>query len=119
MPDLWAAEFFGAGEGIPLTVDKGGVQVALRTVYIWGLDPTNPDQVFEVIGLQLNGGGMTLSGSNTVPGRRYRLQFTDDLTDPGGWTDLGDEVDGTGGILDFTDPSPGNHRAYRVRVWRP
>ncbi|MCC5842623.1 MAG: immunoglobulin domain-containing protein [Verrucomicrobia bacterium] len=119
VPDLWAEVYFEEGGEIPLTVDKGGVQVPLRTVYIWGLDPTNPDQVFEVITPQVNGGGMTLTGINTVPGRRYRLQFTDNLTDPDAWTDLGDEVDGNGGTLDFTDPDPGNHRVYRVRVRKP
>ncbi|MCC5846518.1 MAG: immunoglobulin domain-containing protein [Verrucomicrobia bacterium] len=119
VPDLWAAEYFEEGEELPLTVDKGGVQVPLRTVYIWGLDPTDPQQVFEVIAPQLNGGGMTLSGIHTVPGRRYRLQFSDDLTDTDAWTDLGDEIDGNGDTLDFNDPNPANHRVYRIRVRKP
>jgi hypothetical protein len=116
VPDLWAQSYYGVGGEIPLTVLKGGAQVPLHTVYMWGLDPTDPNQVFEVINLQVNGSGMQLNGINTVATRRYRLQYSDDLTDPNSWTPMGDEVIGNGGILNFSDPTPSDNRAYRVHV---
>lgn len=119
VPDLWAQSYYGLGGDIPLTVTKGGVQVSLRTVYIWGLDPTDPNQVFEVIDLQVNGSGMQLNVATTVPNRRYRLQYSDNLTDPDSWTILGEELNGNGGTLDFSDPAPSDRRFYRVQVRKP
>jgi hypothetical protein len=118
VPDLWAMQYFGEGVEPPVTVEKEGVSVPLRTVYIWGLDPGDPADVFK-LGAPVLGADGSLSALNTVSGRLYRLQYSENLAEENSWQNLGEEVEGSGGVLEFPAVVPGPNRAYRVHVRIP
>ncbi|MCC5846880.1 MAG: DUF2341 domain-containing protein [Verrucomicrobia bacterium] len=117
VPDLWEIEYFGSVEEDRQLI-RAGFPVSLYTVYVWGFDPLDENAVFELGAMENLVEGVRLSVP-TVSGRRYQLQFSVDLTQPDGWTDLGEPQDGQGEAISFEDPTPGTMRAYRIRVWIP
>ncbi len=118
VPDLWAMQYFGEGVEPPTTVEKEGVSVPLRTVYIWGLDPSDPAAVLK-LGPSTSETDGNLSAFNTVNGRLYRLQYSEDLVQENSWQNIGEEVEGSGGVLVFPAVLPSSYRAYRIQVRIP
>jgi hypothetical protein len=118
----WEQRWFGGPEAAPAMIVKGGGTVPAHDVYVWGLDPTDADAVLEPLQAGPDGAGGFSLRVPTVTGRNYAVQFTDDLTQPGGgWQDLpgADGLVGDGEEQTVTDPNPGGGRCYRIRVWVP
>ena len=63
------------------------------------------------------GTGTTTIFWNSVPGRTYRLQYSEDLSNPS-WTELPDDIVATSYTTAKTDDnsSLGHPRFYRVRL---
>jgi hypothetical protein len=86
-----------------------------RDEFLAGIDPTNRGSVLRVLKLtSLRGGATTLLWS-AVPGRRYRVQFKDRLTDAA-WHELPGTVTASSTTASASDRSagPGSQRFYRV-----
>lgn len=65
--------------------------------------------------LRVEGGIATMTYSApTDTNVVYKLEMSDDLTDPGAWAPTGAELVGTGGELVFTDNADSPAEAYRV-----
>jgi hypothetical protein len=81
-----------------------------------GTDPRNAASVFRVSGLAIDDNHVLLSFP-TVAGRIYRLERSDGLLgNP--WTPVQENIPGTGGILQLTDPAGflQPKRFYRIVV---
>jgi hypothetical protein len=61
---------------------------------------------------RIGGGGVTLSWS-AIPGRRYQVQFTDDLS-AAEWENLGERAIAEGEAISIEDMSVGAQRFYRL-----
>jgi hypothetical protein len=115
LPDDWEMNFFGnlneTGSG---DVDEDGFSNLAE--FKAGTNPTNNSSLLRVITLtSATTGRVTLLWS-AVPGRRYRVEFTNALDGPN-WTALGDEVlsaSDTASVVDETATAA--QRFYRVVV---
>jgi hypothetical protein len=122
IPNEWEQRWYGAPAAAPGTVTKNGREVSTYDVYVWGLDPTDENAVLEPMQAGPDGAGGFSFRIPTANERSYAVQYTDDLTQPGGgWQDLpgADAIAGDGTELTVTDPNPGSGRFYRIRVWVP
>lgn len=81
-----------------------------------GTDPKNAASVFRVSAVAVNGSNVLLSFSS-VAGKTYRLERSDSLLD-GSWTPAQENIPGTGGTIQLTDPggSLQPKRFYRIVV---
>jgi hypothetical protein len=70
--------------------------------FLAGTDPSNAASVLRVAALTHFNVDVTLS-FQTVSGIVYRVEAKNDVV-PGGWSVLADEILGTGGALQLTDP---------------
>ncbi len=80
-----------------------------------GTDPRNDGSVLRVMTITSPGSGSTTVLWSAVPGRSYRVQFKDEVTEAQ-WTDWGEVVtasSSTGAAVDLAAPATG-HRFYRV-----
>lgn len=68
-----------------------------------GTDPTNAASVLKVTSLVVSGSDFVVSFP-TVSGKTYRVERSDTLQ-AGSWTTLLDNITGTGGVLQVTDPN--------------
>ncbi len=114
MDDDWEMAYFG-------TLDRDGTgdfdgdgQTDLQEFQA-GTDPTNGGSVFRTFTLASIGGGGTRVIWNASPGKKYQLQFRDELGVPG-WQTLPTVVTANGTTASMTDNSTNNsrHRFYRV-----
>ena len=114
IPDDWETTWY-PDQDTPDTVTKDGKDVEIYTVYVWGVNPTDPGSVLGVQAL------MTETGLdvqiNTFAQRSYLLEMCTDLSaEPQVWTSVGNPVTGDGTRQTFTDPSPPDHAMYRIRI---
>ena len=80
-----------------------------------GTDPTNGDSVLQVLTITSPRSDQTTILWYAVPGRAYRVQYKNSVTDPE-WTDLPSIVTATSTTGSATDLTAGAeaHRYYRV-----
>lgn len=85
--------------------------------YLAGTSPTNNSSVFRAFVLSSLSTGQTRVIWNSTPGRRYLVQFKNEVTDPA-WTDLSPPIDAAAQQSSLLDPSapPSRHRFYRVQL---
>jgi hypothetical protein len=114
MDDDWEVAYFGDlsrdGSG-----DFDGDGHTDLQEFLAGTDPTNNKSILRVMKLTLlSGGGPTLLWS-AVPGRTYRVQFKNALTDAD-WLELPDAVTAVSTTASLRDnsSSQGSQRYYRV-----
>jgi hypothetical protein len=69
-----------------------------------------------VVGITVEAGGIVRLRWDTIPGRRYQLQYSTNLP-AAGWTNLGDEMVAASSTASFTDAlGTLQQRFYRVHV---
>ncbi len=79
--------------------------------------PTESANDFRILALTSLGTGTTTVSWNSVPGRTYRLQYNENISNPS-WTELPDDIVATSDTTSKTDDSAGAGRLrfYRVRL---
>jgi len=119
--DLWRETYF-SGSGATTNgqscanCDPDGDGFTNLQEFYAGTDPTKPSSAFRVVGIQQDSGGETVK-FQTVTGKVYRIEMKDDLA-LSKWTLLADQVVGTGGTNQITDPGVVglSHRFYHAVV---
>jgi titin len=107
IPDAWRAAHFG-GTGASTnsqscaTCDPDQDGMNNRQEFLAGTDPTSAASALRIAALTHSNVDVTLS-FQSVSGIVYRVEARDDVV-PGGWSVLADELLGTGGALQLTDP---------------
>ena len=116
MPDAWETDNFGtttneaAGD-----VDTDGY--SNLDEYIAGTQPANSNSFLKVTGVA-NSPGTQVSFFGAT-GRLYRLDFSDDLLNPAGWSEFTNSIPGTNGLMWVPQGATNSSRGYRVRVQLP
>jgi FG-GAP repeat len=84
--------------------------------FIAGTDPRNAASALRLEASGFRDGAFVVRFSSVI-GRRYRVEFTEDLAS-GTWTTLATDIPGTGGIVEVLDPGAAGRVAsyYRVQV---
>jgi len=112
----WLVQYFGStnapGGGVADDPDGDGHDNYAE--YIAGTVPTNGASVLRILGLRPDGAGMQMWFQG-VAGRRYRLEYRDDLS-AAGWSVLLSNAAGTGAENHLTDTNPPACRFYRLGV---
>ncbi|MBA4387989.1 MAG: hypothetical protein C0404_08405 [Verrucomicrobia bacterium] len=119
IPDNWEIQNFGstnAVNGRPQD-DWDGDGMCNLAEYVSGTSPTNPVSRLQCSVFGVQGGGCGLS-FGTVTGRLYSVKCIDDLLATN-WVVLTNNVPGTGGQVQISDPSRPGRRFYRVGVKMP
>jgi hypothetical protein len=119
IPDAWKIQYFGSTTG-PKTgaledFDNDGLCNLYE--YVAGTCPTNASSRFEIKGISLAGSNASLS-FDSATGRSYSAQYSDNLTTTN-WGTLTNNVPGTGGTVQISDPNKPSARFYRIRVSLP
>jgi len=113
MDDDWEMAYFGtlARDG---TGDFDGDGQTDLQEFLAGTDPTNSGSILRVLTLTPLGGGGTRVIWAAAPGKRYQVQFKDNLSDSG-WTNLPGVAIASGTTAAMMDGEGlGNRRFYRV-----
>lgn len=85
--------------------------------FLAGTDPRDPQSVFRIAAFGLRAGKPVIQIQSVV-GQSYWLQTTDNFAD-GRWQDMGDEISGTGNLIEIGLPAPINvQQFFRMRVKR-
>lgn len=121
IPDSWEMEHFGGITNAPLTVIKRGADVDTYTVYMWGVDPHDPEEVLEITGMEPQSGEIIFR-FNTVVGRLYDVLTASNLLQET-WPGLGSytNIAGDGDQIAVTDEDSIAEpaRFYRIHVRLP
>ncbi|HTS16672.1 MAG TPA: M12 family metallopeptidase [Verrucomicrobiae bacterium] len=121
IPDLWRKTYFGGTGATTNTLscascDPDGDGFTNLQEFYAGTDPTKPSSIFRVTAVQESGPGVIVSFAS-VAGKIYRVEMKSDMTLPT-WTLLADQIVGSGGTFQITDPGAAglSKRFYRVDV---
>ena len=115
----WRLTYFGtignAGTAAD-TADPDGDGWTNAQEFIAGTDPTNAASTLKISQLQIGGNDFIVSFP-TVSGKTYRVERSDTLQ-AGSWTTLSDNITGTGGTVQVTDPGAATQskRFYRIVI---
>ena len=116
MPDAWETDNFGTTtNGAAGDVDADGY--SNLDEYIAGTQPANSNSFLKVTGVA-SGPGTQVSFFGAT-GRVYRLDFSDDLLNPAGWSEFTNSIPGTNGLMWVPQGATNSSRGYRVRVQLP
>jgi hypothetical protein len=115
IPDSWAQTWFGTSN-VCAACDPDGDGLNNAQEYLAGTDPNNSGNFLRVATVQPSGADLVI-GFPSVSGMKYRVERADDLVLQN-WTTLADNIPGTGGTLQITDPgaAAAAKRFYRVRL---
>lgn len=120
IPDWWRLAYFGHALGLASDNSRGsddadGDGVSNLNEYLAGTDPLNAASVFKVIQATTVAADVQVSCS-TVASRTYQLQRRDSLNATSSWSNVGQPVAGTGGVLVLTDVGGATNAAKYYRV---
>lgn len=114
MDDGWESTYFGDLTRTGLDdFDQDGA--ADRNEFLAGTDPVSSASVLRVTRLTGPAGDTVQIEWQSVAGKRYRVQFKNNLADPG-WTDLAGDITASGPAATKTDSSGSGGRYYRVSL---
>jgi subtilisin-like proprotein convertase family protein len=121
IPDAWRQQYFG-GTGTTTNsqscaqCDPDGDGFTNLQEYLAGTNPLDPSSALRIISIVMSGSNCLISFT-TSAGKLYLLERTDVLVNPT-WTTITNNVSGTGGIVQVSDPAgPAQpNRSYRVRL---
>jgi len=119
--DAWRSEYFG-GSGATTnsfscaTCDPDHDGFDNLQEFLAGTNPTNAASKLLIGSISENGADIRVNFFS-VQGIVYRIEFTDNLAGAG-WSILADQIIGTGGTIQLTDPNAARlpQRYYRVAV---
>jgi hypothetical protein len=113
VPDSWRS-YYGITND---AADSDGSGFTNFQDYLAGTDPNDANSRFALQCARLNRGGTGFSLSwQSQPGLIYQVQYTSDLTS-GVWQTVTPSFNGTGGILNWTDPYPiSGSMFYRINI---
>lgn len=121
VPDWWMIQYFGhiTGQAGDLSLaqdDPNGTGMTTLQDFIAGMNPTDPNSVFQVLVSPpaSSGGNVTLVWS-AVAGRSYSVQYKDSLDDPA-WRALSGTPTINGHQGQFAVPTDQASRYYRIVV---
>ena len=116
LPDDWELAYFNT-LGRDGTGDYDGDGQSDRAEWLSGTDPTNASSVLHVLTLSAPGGGPVRAYWSSEPGKTYRLQYLNSVSDSD-WKDVPGDIVATGSTCFKDDPSNGatQQRYYRVRL---
>ncbi len=75
-PDEWALQYYDHLDDVPDFVVKRGVTMPMRDIYVAGLDPTDPEDVFEIAAFDPADGSVSFPRKEE---REYEISCTTDL----------------------------------------
>ena len=115
----WRSTYFGTtanGGNAADSADPDSDGMTNAQEYTAGTNPTSASSVLKVTDLTISSGKITVSFP-TVSGKTYRVERSDTLQ-AGSWSILQDNIAGTGGTLQVTDPNGALQpkRFYRVVI---
>ena len=116
VPDYWESTYYGSPTGAPASILKRGVAVPASDVFITGLNPLDPDAVFEVRMEAADSGVKLVFPSTTA--RRYDALVATDLAASDAWQLVPDHTNrsGTGAAMEFEVSEINPNSFYTVRV---
>jgi len=111
LPDEWEQRYYGGSTNVtPGAMASNGVNTVLEA-YIAGLDPTDPDTLFELTDLSLNS-PCVMSWNGETDGRRYTIYWASNLLD--GFTVL--QSNFTGGAYTDSTHTAEEKGFYKIEV---
>ena len=122
IPDAWMNAKFGhptglAGDKSRPGDDADGDGMTNLQEFRAGTDPKIPASIFRLPAPTRVGSDLSV-GLPTLVGYTYRVEFTDTLSPSASWRPLADQIFGTGGTLNITDPGAASlaQRFYRAVI---
>jgi hypothetical protein len=121
IPNAWRSAHFGGGgtttnsqSCAACDPDHDGLNNLQE--FLAGTDPNNAASTLRLAGLSNNGADISV-GFQSTTGTVYRVEMREDLI-VGGWSVLADQIIGTGGLLQVTNPGVAvlPKRFYRLDV---
>jgi hypothetical protein len=116
LPDWWEEFYFGSPTAADPAADDDSDGMTNAAEFVAGTDPLDPNSRLAVTPLGVGPGGFSMSFP-TVVGKVYAVEYSDTLA---AWSVLASGIAGTGGAVEFNDPSAAGNsqRFYRLRVSR-
>jgi len=115
LPDVWEEEYFGGPTNAEAQSDADGDGMTNLSEFIAGTNPLDSQSRLECQ-LIIEPGGGVLVRFGTVTGRRYRVEYKDDLAATATWEPLMDDIEGDGTVKNVPDLLATGQRFYRVKV---
>jgi sialate O-acetylesterase len=116
VPDYWESTYYGSPTGAPNSILKRGIAVPASDVFITGLNPLDPDAIFEVTFEAAPTGAKLVFPSVTT--RRYDALIATDLAASDTWQLVPDHTNrsGTGEVMEFDVPETNTNSFFSVCV---
>jgi hypothetical protein len=115
MPDAFELDHgFDPSDPADASEDADGDGQTNLEEFIAGTDPENAASAFRLTESGFRDGVFVVRFSSVV-GRRYVVEFTEDLSS-GSWTTLALDIPGTGGVVEVPDPGAAGRPARYYRV---
>jgi uncharacterized protein (DUF1800 family) len=115
LADVWQMKFGASGMAASADTDGDGRTNAQEAGA--GTDPRSPSDTVRISGMQVSGSEMTLRWPS-VAGKRYKVQSTTTLSNPGSWADATPSfLEGSGAELSHTLSRGPTGTFYRVTVY--
>lgn len=117
--DAWETQYFGSinGAGGGVNEDPDGDALTNFDEFRAGTIPTDAASHLRIAAVRTVGAQHRVTFA-TATGRRYRIERRLTLQ-PGGWTIVADNVPGTGGTVEITDPATENRTGFYRLVLLP
>jgi hypothetical protein len=119
IPDWWELLYFGGITNAVATNDEEPDGPDNYSEYVALTDPTNAASFFAITDVTVIEGTNVVVTFSSSSLRNYQPQYTEDIVNPGAWSNLGAAFQGAGVTNDtFTDTADGL-REYRIEVSVP
>lgn len=118
IPDWWEELYYGGPtNATPTDLASNAVNTVLEA-FIADIDPLDPGAFFEIE--DISGAALRSVTFLSSTGRLYTFQYSDNLINADGWSNLVTDAAGTNSTTTLSDTNPpAGNRSYRVRVRVP
>ena len=116
-PDNWELAYgFNSNDPVDASADTDGDGLTNKQEFQAGTNPRDAMSVLRISSIAPSGSNLVI-GFPSVSGKVYRIEYADVLTNSS-WPTLSDNIAGTGGTIQITDPGAINrpNRFYKVTV---